>query len=102
MSVQREWDGDHQLEALVMERTMLPEDTPYSIGCKDLRAYFPAAVRSIAQLSLYATRENIRLEASKFIVTKAMELEVQTAADPLVRFFDEVTEFAETNEGKVE
>jgi hypothetical protein len=86
---------DAELEQLVMASKTDPEETPYSVGVKDLRASFPGAVRTTAQLALYSSSEKTRYLAARFIVEKVIELETLTADDPLAKFMDEVTDFAQ-------
>jgi hypothetical protein len=95
--VRADWDGDEQLMHLMEERTLLPEDTPWEVGKRDLYAYFPMAVRSVGQLSAYASMEHIRLKASEFIIAKTMELrELETSGKggALEEFIESVSKFA--------
>jgi hypothetical protein len=98
--VQTDWDGDEALSHLVEERTLLPEDTPWELGKRDLYGYFPAAVQSVAQLSMYANMEHVRLKASEFIINMTMrieDMERQGRGSPLDELIKNVTTYANEN-----
>jgi hypothetical protein len=91
-----DWDGDEALRHLVDERTLLPEDTPWELGKRDLYGYFPMAIRSVAQLAAYAHMEHIRLKAAEFIISKTVELKEMEGGrgGALEDFIESVSKFA--------
>lgn len=100
-NVESTWSGDDQLEWLITERTLSPEDTPFELGKRDLYGYFPAAVRSVAQLAMHSSDDKVRLNASRFIVDTVAKLEVaeQEGKDgPLDKFIKNITDFANNAE----
>ena len=89
--VKTSWDGEDILADLVEERTISPEETAISIGNADLRNYYPAFVRSLAQLALYATEEKVRLEAASRGIKFVRDLEEsEKKDDPLATFINKV------------
>ncbi|HEV8648988.1 MAG TPA: hypothetical protein VG276_06175 [Actinomycetes bacterium] len=92
---------DAELEDILASNTD-PDEKPYDTGTRDLKRAFPHAVRTLANLALYSKSDKIRQMASQFIVEKVIELETLSADDPLAKFMEEVTDFANTRGNKRE
>lgn len=96
------WDSDTELEWLVTERTLSPEDTPWEVAKRDLYGYLPASVRRLAHLAMYAEDERVRLGAAKFhieTVLKVEEAEHRGRGGPLDELLKSVNEYANNPRG---
>lgn len=90
------WDADTELDWLVTERTLAPEDTPLEVSKRDLYGYLPASVRSLVQLALYANDEKTRLNAAKLhieTVYRIEEMEHRSKGGPLDDLLKGVTDY---------
>jgi hypothetical protein len=92
-----EWFADAAMTDLVAEQAMMPEETPISIGLRDLESYFPLAVRRIGQIAVHGMDEKTALAAAKYVV--AANLNIQKARvggeeDPVDAFAKSVMEDA--------
>lgn len=94
--ITEDWDADTELQWLVAERTLSPEDTPWEVAKRDLYGYLPASVRSLAHLALYASDEKTRLNAAKLhieTVAKIEEMEHRGKGGPLDELLKGVTAY---------
>ena len=92
-----DWSGEIALADLEMERTLKPEETLVELGNKDLREAYPAACRSVINLALHASNERVRGSYATYIIDKVNELESLRDGDPLLKFVNDVSDFANTN-----
>lgn len=102
-----EWEPSSAIQDLVMERTISPEETDFSIGVKRMESYFPLAVQSVGQLALHALDEKTRLSSAKYIIAANLQLkkmDQEEKQSPIENFLQDVA--AEANrlkeQGKVD
>lgn len=70
-----EWFADEAMHDLVSEQQMMPEETPISIGLKDLESYFPLAVRRVGHLAVHGEDEKTALAAAKYVIAANLQLQ---------------------------
>lgn len=96
-----EWFGDQALLDLVAEQDMSLEETPTSIGLKDLENYFPLAVRRVGQIACHG-EEKFALPAAKYLIAANLQLQKARASgeeDPVDAFAKAVMEDANRLKG---
>ena len=94
--ISEDWDSDTELQWLVTERTLSPEDTPWEVAKRDLYGYLPASVRRLAHLAMYADDEKVRFNAARFhieMVQKIEDMEHRSRGGPLDDLLKGVTSF---------
>jgi hypothetical protein len=83
-----EWFADSAMQDLVTEQAMMPEETPFSIGLKDLENYFPLAIRRLGQIASHG-EDKFALPAAKYIIAANLQLQKAKTAggeDPVDAF----------------
>ena len=70
-----EWFADEAMRDLVSEQDMMPEETPISIGLKDLESYFPLAVRRVGHIAVHGEDEKTALAAAKYVIAANLQLQ---------------------------
>jgi hypothetical protein len=96
-----DWYADTAMADLIAEQDMLPEETPISIGLKDMNYYFPLAVRRIGQIAVHG-EEKYALTAAKYIISANLAIEKARASggdDPVDAFAKQVLEDASRMNG---
>jgi hypothetical protein len=104
MSMQRsfaqiapEWFADDAMKDLISEQQMMPEETPISIGLKDLESYFPLAVRRVGHIAVHGDDEKTALAAAKYVIAANLQLQkarVGGEDDPVEAFAKSVMDEA--------
>jgi hypothetical protein len=92
-----EWFADDAMRDLVQEQTMMPEETPISIGLKDLESYFPLAVRRVGHIAVHGEDEKTALAAAKYVIAANLQLQKARASgedDPVEAFAKSVMDEA--------
>jgi hypothetical protein len=92
-----DWYADEAMTDLITEQEMMPEETPFSIGMKDMQYYFPLAVRRIGQIATHGDEKHA-LVAAKYIISANLAIEKARASggeDPVDAFAKQV--MAEAN-----
>jgi hypothetical protein len=98
-----EWFADEAMRDLVTEQTMMPEETPISIGLQDLESYFPLAVRRVGHIAVHGEDEKTALAAAKYVIAANLQLQKARLGgdeDPMEVFAQSV--MAEANQLKQE
>lgn len=68
----REWVPDEAVEKLTVRRALQEVEDPIKMASDLIKEALPLATMSMTHLAIYSPTENVRFQAAKFIMDKAL------------------------------
>lgn len=68
----KEWDANHALMMLSMERALDHKDSPQTVAKRLLEECLPIATMSLCHIAVHGDSEVMRFQASKYVVERTM------------------------------